>query len=117
MTKSAPYIALEVIITVPSIVRNALVCWAVAINSTLKNATNYVLVLLAVADIAVGLLAFLLAISISFETDFHRCLFLACFVLVLTQSSNFSLLAVTTDRYLAIKTPLRLVNCGGAQMG
>lgn len=109
MTISAPYIALEVIIAVLSIVGNVLVCWAVAINSTLKNATNYFLVSLAVADIAVGLLAipFAITISIGFETDFHSCLFLACFVLVLTQSSIFSLLAVAIDRYLAIKIPLR----------
>ncbi|XP_040203613.1 RAD51-associated protein 2 [Rana temporaria] len=101
-----------VIIAVLSIVRNALVCWAVVINRTLKNGTNYVLILLSVADIKVGLLAFLF--TISFKTDFHRCLLLACLVLVLTQSSIFDL---TIDGYLAIKTPLRSVNCGGAQMG
>ncbi|OCT91138.1 adenosine receptor A2b [Xenopus laevis] len=109
MTASPAYIAVEVIIAVLSIAGNVLVCWAVAINSTLKNATNYFLVSLAVADIAVGLLAipFAITISIGLETDFHSCLFFACFVLVLTQSSIFSLLAVAIDRYLAIKIPLR----------
>ncbi|XP_068122111.1 adenosine receptor A2b [Hyperolius riggenbachi] len=109
MTISPVYIVLEVIIAVLSIVGNVLVCWAVAINSTLKNATNYFLVSLAVADIAVGLLAipFAITISIGLQTDFHSCLFFACFVLVLTQSSIFSLLAVAIDRYLAIKIPLR----------
>ncbi|CAN2387850.1 7 transmembrane receptor (rhodopsin family) [Pristimantis euphronides] len=109
MSINPVYIALEVIIAVLSIVGNVLVCWAVAINSTLKNATNYFLVSLAVADIAVGLLAipFAITISIGLETDFHSCLFFACFVLVLTQSSIFSLLAVAIDRYLAIKIPLR----------
>ncbi|XP_053131177.1 adenosine receptor A2b-like [Hemicordylus capensis] len=115
MTQPAPrgmdagYIAVEVMIAVLSIVGNILVCWAVAINSTLKNATNYFLVSLAVADIAVGLLAipFAITISVGLETNFHCCLFLACFVLVLTQSSIFSLLAVAVDRYLAIKIPLR----------
>ncbi|CAM4571283.1 unnamed protein product [Lepidochelys olivacea] len=103
------YIVLELIIAVLSIVGNVLVCWAVAINSTLKNATNYILVSLAVADIAVGLLAipFAITISVGLHTDFHSCLFFACFVLVLTQSSIFSLLAVAIDRYLAIKVPLR----------
>ncbi|XP_052659071.1 adenosine receptor A2b isoform X2 [Harpia harpyja] len=103
------YIVLELIIAVLSIAGNVLVCWAVAINSTLKNATNYFLVSLAVADIAVGLLAipFAITISIGFQVDFHSCLFFACFVLVLTQSSIFSLLAVAIDRYLAIKIPLR----------
>ncbi|KAJ7308789.1 hypothetical protein JRQ81_008054 [Phrynocephalus forsythii] len=105
----AVYIALELAIAVLSIGGNVLVCWAVAINSTLKNATNYFLVSLAVADIAVGLLAipFAIVISIGLHTDFHGCLFLACFVLVLTQGSIFSLLAVAADRYMAIKVPLR----------
>ncbi|KFP78106.1 PREDICTED: adenosine receptor A2b [Acanthisitta chloris] len=108
-TMKTTYIVLELIIAVLSIAGNVLVCWAVAINSTLKNATNYFLVSLAVADIAVGLLAipFAITISIGFRVDFHSCLFFACFVLVLTQSSIFSLLAVAIDRYLAIKIPLR----------
>ncbi|XP_026717325.1 adenosine receptor A2b isoform X1 [Athene cunicularia] len=107
-TMKTTYIVLELIIAVLSIAGNVLVCWAVAINSTLKNATNYFLVSLAVADVAVGLLAipFAITISIGFQVDFHSCLFFACFVLVLTQSSIFSLLAVAIDRYLAIKIPL-----------
>ncbi|XP_077088034.1 adenosine receptor A2b [Siphateles boraxobius] len=103
------YIAIELVIAVLSIAGNVLVCWAVAINSTLKNATNYFLVSLAVADILVGCLAipFAITISIGLHSDFYGCLFLACFVLVLTQSSIFSLLAVAIDRYLAVKIPLR----------
>ncbi|XP_055056541.1 adenosine receptor A2b [Misgurnus anguillicaudatus] len=103
------YIAIELVIAVLSIIGNVLVCWAVAINSTLKNATNYFLVSLAVADILVGCLAipFAITISIGLRSDFYGCLFLACFVLVLTQSSIFSLLAVAIDRYLAVKIPLR----------
>lgn len=106
---NAAYITIELIIAVLAIIGNVLVCWAVAINTTLKNATNYFLVSLAVADILVGFLAipFAITISIGFNTDFHGCLFLACFVLVLTQSSIFSLLAVAVDRYLAVKIPLR----------
>lgn len=103
------YIVIELIIAVLSISGNVLVCWAVAINTTLKNATNYFLVSLAVADILVGCLAipFAITISIGIYLDFYGCLFLACFVLVLTQSSIFSLLAVAIDRYLAVKIPLR----------
>ncbi|XP_067294071.1 adenosine receptor A2b [Pseudorasbora parva] len=103
------YIAIELVIAIVSIAGNVLVCWAVAINSTLKNATNYFLVSLAVADILVGCLAipFAITISIGLRSDFYGCLFLACFVLVLTQSSIFSLLAVAIDRYLAVKIPLR----------
>ncbi|XP_029957127.1 adenosine receptor A2b [Salarias fasciatus] len=103
------YIGIEVVIAVLSISGNVLVCWAVAINTTLKNATNYFLVSLAVADILVGCLAipFAITISIGIDLDFYGCLFLACFVLVLTQSSIFSLLAIAIDRYLAVKIPLR----------
>ncbi|KAM9847076.1 adenosine receptor A2b [Aulostomus maculatus] len=103
------YIVIEVVIALLSISGNILVCWAVAINTTLKNATNYFLVSLAVADILVGVLAipFAITISIGIYLDFYGCLFLACFVLVLTQSSIFSLLAIAIDRYLAVKIPLR----------
>ncbi|KAJ8368351.1 hypothetical protein SKAU_G00083790 [Synaphobranchus kaupii] len=103
------YIVIEFIIAVLSVSGNVLVCWAVATNTTLKNATNYFLVSLAVADILVGCLAipFAITISIGLQSDFYGCLFLACFVLVLTQSSIFSLLAVAVDRYLAVKIPLR----------
>ncbi|XP_019366763.1 PREDICTED: adenosine receptor A2b [Gavialis gangeticus] len=106
---NSPYIALELLIALLSIAGNVLVCWAVATNRKLKTATNYLLVSLAVADIGVGALAipFAITISIGFRADFHSCLFLACFVLVLTQSSIFSLLAVAVDRYLAIRIPLR----------
>lgn len=103
------YIVIEIIIALLSISGNVLVCWAVAINTTLKNATNYFLVSLAVADILVGCLAipFAITISLGMWLDFYGCLFLACFVLVLTQSSIFSLLAIAIDRYLAVKTHLR----------
>ncbi|CAL8364132.1 unnamed protein product [Lota lota] len=103
------YIVIEVIIAILSVSGNVLVCWAVAINTTLKNATNYFLVSLAVADILVGCLAipFAITISMGINLDFYGCLFLACFVLVLTQSSIFSLLAIAIDRYLAVKISLR----------
>ncbi|XP_071382045.1 LOW QUALITY PROTEIN: adenosine receptor A2b [Centroberyx affinis] len=103
------YIVIELVIAVLSVSGNILVCWAVAINTTLKNATNYFLVSLAVADILVGCLAipFAITMSIGIHLDFYGCLFLACFVLVLTQSSIFSLLAIAIDRYLAVKIPLR----------
>ncbi|CAL8266723.1 unnamed protein product [Merluccius merluccius] len=106
---STYYIVFEVVIAILSVSGNVLVCWAVAINTTLKNATNYFLVSLAVADILVGCLAipFAITISIGIRLDFYGCLFLACFVLVLTQSSIFSLLAIAIDRYMAVKIPLR----------
>ncbi|KAG9487395.1 adenosine receptor A2a [Eleutherodactylus coqui] len=108
-TEDLIYIVLEVVIAILAILGNILVCWAVCINSNLQNATNYFVVSLAVADIAVGVLAipFAIAISTGFCATFHACLFIACFVLVLTQSSIFSLLAIAADRYIAIRIPLR----------
>lgn len=103
------YIAFELLIAVLAILGNVLVCWAVYLNSNLQNVTNYFMVSLAVADIAVGLLAIPFAITIStgFCASFYGCLFIACFVLVLTQSSIFSLLAIAIDRFIAIRMPLR----------
>lgn len=103
------YIILELVIAVLAILGNALVCWAVYLNSNLQNVTNYFVVSLAAADIAVGMLAIPFAITIStgFCAFFYGCLFIACFVLVLTQSSIFSLLAIAIDRIIAIRIPLR----------
>lgn len=107
--EDALYVALELAIAALSVAGNVLVCAAVGTSSALQTPTNYFLVSLAAADVAVGLFAipFAITISLGFCTDFHSCLFLACFVLVLTQSSIFSLLAVAVDRYLAIRVPLR----------
>lgn len=103
------YIVLELLIAVFSVLGNVLVCWAVCLNSNLQSITNFFVVSLAVADIAVGVLAipFSIVISTGFCSNFYGCLFIACFVLVLTQSSIFSLLAIAIDRYIAIKLPLR----------
>ncbi|CAN9504979.1 unnamed protein product [Ophioblennius macclurei] len=103
------YVILEAVIACLAVAGNTLVCWSVSVNSNLQSITNFFVVSLAVADIAVGLLAIPFAITISFGfcADFHGCLFIACFVLVLTQSSIFSLLAIAVDRYIAIKNPLR----------
>ncbi|KAF7216931.1 adenosine A2a receptor b [Nothobranchius furzeri] len=103
------YISLELLIALLAVTGNILVCWSVCLNSNLQSITNFFVVSLAVADIAVGLLAipFAITISVGFCADFYGCLFIACFVLVLTQSSIFSMLAIAVDRYIAIKNPLR----------
>uniref|UniRef100_UPI00398F730B adenosine receptor A2b n=1 Tax=Pristiophorus japonicus TaxID=55135 RepID=UPI00398F730B len=103
------YMGLELLMAVLAILGNVLVCCAVSTNSNLRTATNYFLVSLAAADIAVGAFAipFAITISVGLDTRFHGCLFLVCFVLVLTQSSIFSLLAVAIDRYLTVSVHLR----------
>ncbi|XP_051888024.1 adenosine A2a receptor a isoform X1 [Pristis pectinata] len=106
---SVTYIVFELVIAVLAVLGNVLVCWAVYLNSNLQNITNFFVVSLAVADIAVGVLAIPFAVTVStgFCSLFYGCLFLACFVVVLTQSSIFSLLAIAVDRYICIKIPLR----------
>ncbi|XP_075879185.1 adenosine A2a receptor a [Nelusetta ayraudi] len=103
------YVVLELLIAACSVLGNVLVCWAVFVNSNLQTITNFFVVSLAAADIAVGVLAipFSIVISTGFCSRFYGCLFIACFVLVLTQSSIFSLLAIAVDRYIAIRIPLR----------
>ncbi|KAK2506607.1 hypothetical protein MC885_000173 [Smutsia gigantea] len=59
------YIAVELAIAVLAVLGNVLVCWAVWLNSNLQNVTNYFVVSLAAADIAVGVLAIPFAITIS----------------------------------------------------
>ncbi|XP_032472084.1 adenosine receptor A2b isoform X1 [Phocoena sinus] len=109
LTQAALYVVLELALAALAVAGNVLVCAAVGTSSALQTPTNYFLVSLAAADVAVGLFAipFAVTISLGFCTDFHSCLFLACFVLVVTQSSIFSLLAVAVDRYLAVRVPLR----------
>ena len=70
---------------------------------------NYFIVSLAVADISVGVLVIPLAIIISqgFNTQFYTCLFLSCLLLIITQSSILSLLAIAIDRYLRVKIPTK----------
>ena len=106
---SVVYIVVELLIAGFSVLGNVLVCWAVGLNSNLQSITNFFVVSLAVADIAVGVLAipFAIFISLGFCSNFYGCLFMVCFVLVLTQSSIFSLLAIAIDRYIAITMPLR----------
>ncbi|XP_055040748.2 adenosine receptor A1 [Misgurnus anguillicaudatus] len=102
------YIGMEVLIALSSVIGNVMVVWAVRINRSLRDTTIYFIVSLAFADIAVGALVIPLAITISIglRTHFYSCLFVACTVLVLTQSSILALLAIAIDRYLRVKIPM-----------
>ncbi|KAF3856653.1 hypothetical protein F7725_017376 [Dissostichus mawsoni] len=88
------YISIETAIALASVVGNVLVVLAVCVNRALRNTTFCFIVSLAVADIAVGVL-------------FCTCLFLSCLLLIITQSSILSLLAIAIDRYLRVKIPTR----------
>ncbi|XP_029308511.1 adenosine receptor A2b-like [Cottoperca gobio] len=104
------YIATELIIAVLAIIGNFLVCLAVICNKKLHTVTNYFLVSLAVADILVGLVAIPCAVLTDLGRPHHDlplCLVLLSILMVLTQSSILSLLAVAAERYIAILLPFQ----------
>uniref|UniRef100_UPI0037E7C3FD adenosine receptor A3 n=1 Tax=Semicossyphus pulcher TaxID=241346 RepID=UPI0037E7C3FD len=105
------YTVLEVLIAVTCFFGNVLVVCAVCIGirDSLREPTFCFLVSLAVADLLVGVAAVPLAVLldgwVSLTPDL--CLLLSCVVLVLTQASVLSLLAIAVDRYLRLHMPLR----------
>ncbi|XP_071319942.1 adenosine receptor A1-like [Trachinotus anak] len=104
------YIATELLIAVLAITGNFLVCLAVTRNKKLRTVTNYFLVSLAVADILVGLVAIPCAVLTDLGQPRHNlplCLVLLSILMVLTQSSILSLLAVAAERYMAILLPFQ----------
>ncbi|OCT94676.1 adenosine receptor A3 isoform X2 [Xenopus laevis] len=106
---SAVYIGVETVIGISAVLGNILVIWAVRLNTSLQNTTFYFIVSLALADLAVGFLVMPLAIvlSLGMHFHFHSCLFICCLIIILTNASILSLLAIAVDRYLRIKIPTR----------
>ncbi|XP_064599734.1 adenosine receptor A2b-like [Liolophura sinensis] len=107
-TTSIVYITLEVLIAVASLLGNVLVLWAVAINRRLRTVTNLFIVSLATADLFVAVVAIPSAIA-SYnglpKNNFYGCVFVNSIVILFTQSSVFSLLAIAIERFMAIKYP------------
>lgn len=103
------YMAAEAVIGIFAIIGNALVIWAVKKNPALQDTTFYFIVSLAVADLAVGALVMPLAIILTLEIQmcFHACLFICCVIIIITNASILSLLAIALDRYMRIKVPNR----------
>ncbi|KAL6115540.1 uncharacterized protein ACO6RY_00358 [Pungitius sinensis] len=104
------YIATELAIALLAIVGNFLVCLAVTRNKKLRTVTNYFLVSLAVADTLVGLVAIPCAVLTDLGRPHHDlplCLVLLSILMMLTQSSILSLLAVAAERYMAILMPFQ----------
>ncbi|XP_046882569.1 adenosine receptor A1 [Hypomesus transpacificus] len=103
------YISIETAIALASVVGNVLVVLVVCVNRALRDTTFCFIVSLAVADIAVGALVIPLAVvvSLGLRTQFYTCLFLSCLILIITQSSILSLLAIAIDRFLRVKIPTR----------
>ncbi|XP_063079059.1 adenosine receptor A2a-like [Engraulis encrasicolus] len=119
-----PYVTAELFIAALSTAGNLLVCVAVATERRLRTVTNYFLVSLAVADVCVGALAIPCAILTDMgiprnthsqtqqtraltHPQLYLCLFMLSVLIMLTQSSILSLLAVAVERYVAIFLPFR----------
>ncbi|XP_071993799.1 adenosine receptor A3-like [Engystomops pustulosus] len=106
---SKAYIAAEGVIGILAVLGNTMVIWAVKVNPSLQNTTFFFIVSLAFADLTVGILVMPLAIVISLgkHLHFYSCLFMCCLLIILTNASILSLLAISVDRYLRIKIPTR----------
>lgn len=105
----AIYIGAECLVALFAALGNILVIWVVKLNSAFQNTTMYFIVSLALADIAVGVLVIPLAIVVSLRVsiDFYSCLFMCCLIVIFTNASILSLLAIAVDRYLRVKLPIR----------
>ncbi|NXX73355.1 AA3R protein, partial [Spizella passerina] len=103
------YIGTESLLALCATLGNALVIWAVRLNAAFHNTTLYFIASLALADAAVGLLVVPLAIVVSLGTAMpsYGCLFVCCLLLVFSNASILSLLAIAIDRYLRVKLPTR----------
>ncbi|NXX17761.1 AA3R protein, partial [Podargus strigoides] len=103
------YIGTECLVALFATVGNVLVIWVVKLNSTFQNTTLYFIGSLALADVAVGVLVMPLAIVVSLgvRVHFYTCLFMCCLMVVFTNASVLSLLAIAIDRYLRVKLPTR----------
>ncbi|NWH75414.1 AA3R protein, partial [Piaya cayana] len=103
------YIGAECLVALFATLGNVLVIWVVKLNSAFQNTTLYFIVSLALADIAVGLLVMPLAVvvSLGISVHFYTCLFMCCLMVIFTNASILSLLAIAVDRYLRVKLPTR----------
>ena len=123
MAHGIALITINAIVCVLGSLGNLLVCLAIATNSRLRRASNYLLFSLAIADLIVTLICEPIALDvISKMTFFHECTSslkqlaygilgsLSCTISVL------HLVAINIDRFIAVVFPLRhklfLKKCG-----
>ncbi|NXX27850.1 AA3R protein, partial [Nicator chloris] len=103
------YIGSECLVALCATLGNILVMWVVRLNAAFQKTTLYFIASLALADIAVGLLVTPLAIvvNLGITVPAYGCLFMCCLMVVFTNASILSLLAIAIDRYLRVKLPTR----------
>ncbi|XP_059723805.1 adenosine receptor A3 isoform X2 [Haemorhous mexicanus] len=103
------YMGSECLLALFATLGNVLVLWAVRLNAAFQNTTLYFIASLALADAAMGLLVMPLAmvVSLGMAVPAYGCLFMCCLMLVFSNASILSLLAIAIDRYLRVKLPTR----------
>ena len=114
MAHGIPLILVNAIVGVLGSLGNLLVCLAIATNSRLRRASNYLLFSLAVADIIVTLICEPIYLEfISRLTFFHKCrtstetLVYEVLVSLSCQTSFLHLASISIDRFVAVAFPLR----------
>ena len=104
------YTSLEVLIAVACCLGNLLVIWAVWTCGAMRRQPTFCFIVsLAVADFLVGAVAVPVAVLVDslVRIPFYGCVALCSVVIILTQASVHSLLAIALDRFLRVYIPLR----------
>ncbi|NWS02744.1 AA3R protein, partial [Motacilla alba] len=103
------YIGTECLLALCATLGNVLVIWVVRLNAARQNTTLYFIASLALADAAMGLLVMPVAVvvSLGMAMPAYSCLFMCCLMLVFSNASILSLLAIAIDRYLRVKLRTR----------
>ena len=115
MAHGIPLILVNAIVCVLGSLGNLLVCLAIATNSRLRRASNYLLFSLAIADLIITFICEPVVLEyITFLTFFHECrrsakrrLVYTIFSVLSSQSSVLHLAAISLDRFVAVAFPLR----------
>ena len=115
MAHGIPLILVNAIVCVLGSLGNVLVCLAIATNSRLRRASNYLLFSLAIADLIITFICEPVVLEyITFLTFFHECrrsakrrLVYTIFSVLSSQSSVLHLAAISLDRFVAVAFPLR----------
>nr|QRN45494.1 tachykinin-Like peptides receptor isoform X2 [Carausius morosus] len=104
-------IAMHCVVFIVGLVGNALVCVAVYRNHTMRTVTNYFLVNLSVADLLMSLLNctfnFIFMINSDWPFGAGYCTVNNFISHATVAASSFTLVAISTDRYMAIVRPLQ----------
>ena len=114
MAHGIPLILVNAIVCVLGSLGNVLVCLAIATNSRLRRASNYLLFSLAIADLIMTLICEPILLKfISQLTFFHKCrtstegLVYDVLTSLSCQTSFLHLASISIDRFVAVAFPLR----------